>query len=85
VRWWGRAATPLVVLILLALLAVPAAAQSESPAASAEAAADDELQPDIILVMVDDLAYIPDDRVLKRLPNISELWLDGGLRRRPHS
>jgi N-acetylglucosamine-6-sulfatase len=36
--------------------------------------------PDIIVVMADDLGYIPDDRVLKRLPNIRQLWLDGGVR-----
>src|SRR5687767_2070556 len=36
--------------------------------------------PDIVVVMVDDLGYLPDDRVLERLPNIKGLWLDGGLR-----
>lgn len=30
--------------------------------------------------MVDDLGYMPDDRVLERLPNIKDLFLDGGLR-----
>ena len=30
--------------------------------------------------MVDDLGYLQDDRVLERLPNIRELWLEGGLR-----
>ena len=37
------------------------------------------LAPDIIVVMVDDLGYMPDERVLERLPSI-QLWLDGGLR-----
>ena len=30
--------------------------------------------------MVDDLGYIPDDRILRRLPNIRRIWLEGGLR-----
>jgi arylsulfatase A-like enzyme len=30
--------------------------------------------------MVDDLGYLEDERVLARLPNIRELWLEGGLR-----
>lgn len=36
-------------------------------------------RPDIVVVMVDDLGAI-DERVLERLPNIRELWLEGGLR-----
>lgn len=36
-------------------------------------------QPDIIVVLVDDMGYI-DERVLGRLPNIRELWLENGLR-----
>jgi arylsulfatase A-like enzyme len=38
------------------------------------------LAPDIVLVMVDDLGYLADERILARLPEISELWLEGGLR-----
>jgi N-acetylglucosamine-6-sulfatase len=36
-------------------------------------------RPDMVVVMVDDLGAI-DERILDRLPNIKELWLDGGLR-----
>lgn len=36
-------------------------------------------RPDIVVVMVDDLGAI-DERVLKRLPNIRDLWLENGLR-----
>ena len=74
----------------LALLAVaPASAQSESasPASSPSPAARLEepgaappAEPDIFVVMVDDFAYLADERVLERLPNISELWVDGGMR-----
>ena len=58
------------------------AAGSPAPSAVAEAAAAeaDGDAPDIFVVMVDDLGYLPDDRVLERLPNIKGLWLDGGLR-----
>ena len=41
-------------------------------------AADD--RPDIIVIMVDDLGFIPDDRVLKRLPNIRKQFLNKGVR-----
>jgi arylsulfatase A-like enzyme len=51
----------------------PDASLSLSPTAAAVA-------PDIIVLMVDDLGYLPDDRVLERLPNIRRLWLEGGLR-----
>ncbi|MBX3032149.1 MAG: sulfatase-like hydrolase/transferase [Chloroflexi bacterium] len=39
-------------------------------------------RPDIIVVMLDDLGYLEDDRVLSRLPNIRQLWLRDGLRLR---
>ena len=47
---------------------------------AASPAAAQQLAPDIIIVTVDDLGYLPDDRVLARLPNIGRLWLEGGLR-----
>jgi N-acetylglucosamine-6-sulfatase len=37
-------------------------------------------RPDIIVVMVDDLGFLPDDRVLKRLPNLRRTFLDRGMR-----
>lgn len=78
-----RALALAIALSLAALSSTPAAAQSEtaSPAARLdEATTPAGLAPDIVVVMVDDLGYLPDDRVLERLPNVSELWLDGGLR-----
>ncbi len=90
-----RALALAVALSLALLTSAPAAAQSEtaSPAArldepSAAAAAPSaetgspaaDQPPDIILVTVDDLGYLPDDRVLERLPNIGRLWLEDGLR-----
>ena len=36
-------------------------------------------RPDIITIMVDDLGFLPKNSVLKRLPNIRETFLDGGL------
>jgi arylsulfatase A-like enzyme len=84
-----RALALTIALSLMLLAATPAAAQSES--ASPAARVDDEaspdvtgsppeLAPDIVMVMVDDLGFVTDDRVLGRLPNVRELWLDGGLR-----
>jgi arylsulfatase A-like enzyme len=69
----------LVFVLSLTLLPSGVAAQSAAPPATAvrEAPA---IPPDIILVMVDDLGYLPADQVLSRLPNVRELWLDGGLR-----
>jgi arylsulfatase A-like enzyme len=40
----------------------------------------DDQPPDIIVVMVDDLGYIPDDRVLQRLPAIRETFIENGQR-----
>ena len=63
------------VLALLALLLVPWLD-------AAQALADDSepgKRPDIIVVMVDDLGAIG-ERVLERLPNIRNLWLQQGLK-----
>jgi arylsulfatase A-like enzyme len=69
---------------LLALTSSPALGQNASPAPlpATEPAPDGAggLPPDIIVVMIDDLGYVPNDRVLKRLPTISSTFLDGGLR-----
>jgi len=85
-----RRALALAVALSLAILAAtPAAAESGSAAPSArvdelpvgsETAATESAAPDVIIVMVDDLGYLADERVLERLPNIRSLWLDEGLR-----
>jgi N-acetylglucosamine-6-sulfatase len=63
----------LVATLALALLTGAAyAAESEAPT--------EEVAPDIIMVMIDDHGYLADERVLERLPNIRELFLEGGLR-----
>ena len=38
------------------------------------------LRPDIVVLMLDDLLYLPDQRVLRRLPNIERTFIDGGMR-----
>ncbi len=48
-------------------------------AAQVAAEEDTAERPDMIVVMVDDLGAI-DERILKRLPEIRSLWLQGGLR-----
>ena len=78
-----RALALAIALSLAALSSTPAAAQSEtaSPAARLdEGTAPAGVAPDLIVVMVDDFGYLPDERVLERLPNTRRLWLDGGLR-----
>lgn len=68
-------------LSILTVSPVAAQAESASPAARVgEAPPPEALAPDIVVVMADDLGYVTDDRVLRQLPNIRELWLDGGLR-----
>jgi arylsulfatase A-like enzyme len=64
-------------LLSTATTAQSPSAPSPSPLARLETPA---TAPDIILIVVDDLGYLPDDRVLERLPNIRDLWLEGGLR-----
>lgn len=81
-----RRASLLALGLSLALLGSPAAAQSEAappsleprvePAASPSPAG----APDIVVVMVDDLGFLPREQVLERLPAIRELWLRGGVR-----
>jgi N-acetylglucosamine-6-sulfatase len=56
-----------------------AATLADATSAATSAAAS-PTSPDIIVVMVDDLGYIPDDRVVERLPAIRALWLEGGSR-----
>jgi len=41
---------------------------------------DTALPPDIIVLMLDDLVYLPDQRVLERLPNIRREFIEGGMR-----
>ena len=79
-------------LLLLSLLILCSAsasgaatlAASQSPGLVGQAGSSDAAEPvdrpDIIVVMVDDLGYIPDDRLLRRLPSINEFWLRDGLR-----
>jgi arylsulfatase A-like enzyme len=38
------------------------------------------VQPDVVVLMLDDLGYIPNDRVLRRLPNIRRIFLCRGKR-----
>ncbi len=84
-----RALALTIALGLMLLVATPAAALSEaaSPAARVDdpadpdqSAAPDALAPDIVMVMLDDLGFVTDDRLLGRLPSIRELWLEAGLR-----
>ena len=63
----------LLVVLLLTLTSGPILAADDESGA-------DESAPDIIVVMIDDHGYIPDERVLKRLPAINEMFLEGGLR-----
>lgn len=58
------------VVLLVALTTV-----ASTPVVSA----DERSRPDIVVVMVDDFKAM-DNRVLERLPNIRELFLDNGLR-----
>jgi N-acetylglucosamine-6-sulfatase len=77
-----RALVLAIALSLAALSSTPAAAQTEtaSPAGRPdEATVPAGVAPDVIVVMVDDFGYLPDERVLERLPNTRQLWLDGGL------
>lgn len=60
------------VLILLAAWADPTTARNRRVVG-------DGVQPDIVVVMTDDLGAI-DNRVMNKLPAIKALWLDNGLR-----
>ena len=69
------------VFALVSLTAVAGVAQDDpAPVDVASASSADADRPDIIVIMLDDLGYIPDDRVLKRLPNIRRLFLRQGKR-----
>jgi arylsulfatase A-like enzyme len=73
-----RPATTILLAGSLLAGAHPAAAQA--PGAPAAPTSGPEVQPDVVVVMVDDLGYVPDERILERLPEISDLWVDGGRR-----
>jgi N-acetylglucosamine-6-sulfatase len=80
-----QAVAPSRMLVLVAtslvLLLLSQAFVSAAPAHAADAVeGGNDVQPDIIVVMVDDFAYVPNERVLERLPTINELWLEGGKR-----
>ncbi|HEY7025804.1 MAG TPA: sulfatase-like hydrolase/transferase [Candidatus Limnocylindrales bacterium] len=62
-------------LVMAVAFLVPAASAKEG----VHPANHDERQPDIIVVMVDDLGAI-DNRIINRLPNIKALFAEGGLR-----
>ena len=83
-----RRAVPVVLTAVMAgsFMADATLAQSPSPSSSPSRQPDtvdvvdgfdtvDTVQPDIIVIMVDDLADIPTDRILERLPNIRRLFL----------
>ena len=74
-----RQALALVFVLGLTLLPNGVAAQSAAPSPT-PGLEEPAVPPDIILVMVDDLGYLPRDQVLERLPSVRELWLEGGLR-----
>ena len=86
-----RRAVPVVLTAVMAgsFMADATLAQSPSPSSSPSRQPDtvdvvdgfdtvDTVQPDIIVIMVDDLADIPTDRILERLPNIRRLFLREG-------
>lgn len=90
-----RLAHPVTATLLIALLFTlsgtvhPAVVEPQMAAAASErprvALLEDTgfpvtLPPDIIVFMVDDLLYLPDQRVLRRLPNIERVFISGGMR-----
>jgi N-acetylglucosamine-6-sulfatase len=40
----------------------------------------DDNRPDVIFIMVDDLGYLNDQRILRRMPNIKRVLIEGGMR-----
>jgi N-acetylglucosamine-6-sulfatase len=78
-----RAMALVVALVVALLTTTTAAAQTESAPPSVrpdDPGGEPRLAPDIIMVVLDDFAYIEDQRVLERLPETNRLWLEGGLR-----
>ena len=69
-----------ILLLGIALVALLAASVTATVAQSPEPASELDERPDIFLVMVDDLGYIEDDRIVERLPEVKEHILDAGLR-----
>ena len=57
-------------------LAVTSAAGEPAQPSTCRTRGGRPLPPDIIVVMVDDLGYIPDDRILERLPAIRETFIE---------
>ena len=68
---------PSVLVAIAVMLALIAHGSTSARGAQRTGAAD---RPDIIVIMVDDLGYLDDDRIIKRLPNIRGVFRDGGKR-----
>jgi arylsulfatase A-like enzyme len=77
----GHAATPAEPIESIAPVESFGPVESIEPVAGSEAPLEAvDVRPDIITIMVDDLAYIPDDRIIERLPTINAHFRDGGVR-----
>jgi arylsulfatase A-like enzyme len=78
-----RRAVALTAALGLSLVTASPAAAQESALPTArvdETPPPEAVAPDIVIVMADDLGYVSDERHLRALPSIRDLWLDGGLR-----
>jgi arylsulfatase A-like enzyme len=62
------------------LAAVVAASEGAAASAGAETGEAADMRPDIFAFMLDDHAFLEDERVLSRLPNIRDAFLEDGLR-----
>jgi N-acetylglucosamine-6-sulfatase len=69
-----------ILLTGIALLALIVTSTLAAVAQSPEPASELDERPDIFLVMVDDLGYIDDGRVVARLPEVKQHVVDAGLR-----